>query len=148
MLHRDQAHFVDRWMPGARVTNCQKEAVVNSVSWVLLWVRSWKRRANSHQSCLKQANVVCHRRGSPKSVSQASSEVHMILEPQGPGDEANSRSLIPSHIPSCSAFLSPVMRFVFPHRMKSASFNWPMNACLQASAVGGKRSFSVGGEAR
>ena len=32
--------------------------------------------------------------------------------------------------------------------MKSTSFNWPMNACLQDSAEGGKRSFSVGGEAR
>ena len=40
------------------------------------------------------------------------------------------------------------MRFVFPHRMKSASFSWPMNACLQESAEGGRRSFSVGGDAR
>ena len=67
---------------------------------------------------------------------------------QGPGDGKDSRSLMPSHIPSCSALRRLVMRFVLPHRMKSASFNWPMNACLHESAEGGRRSFSVGGDAR
>lgn len=62
--------------------------------------------------------------------------------------EVHVRSLTPSHIPSCSAFLSPVMRLVLPHRMKSASFSWPMNACLHASALGDNSSLSVGGEAR
>ena len=32
--------------------------------------------------------------------------------------------------------------------MKSASFNWFMNACLQASSVGAKNSLSLGGAAR
>ena len=58
------------------------------------------------------------------------------------------RSLIPSQSPSCSAFRRPVMRLVFPQRMKSASLSWPMNACLHASALGERSSFSVGGEAR
>ena len=40
------------------------------------------------------------------------------------------------------------MRLVFPHRIKSASFSCPMNACLHASALGARSSFSVGGEAR
>ena len=147
MPHRDLVHFVDLWMPGGHVTNHQQEVVVNLVLWVLLWVRSWKRRANSHQSCLEGVNPVCHRRLSPKSVSQASSKT-TGFRAQGPGDGQDSRSLIPSHIPSCSALRRPVMRFVFPHRMKSASLSWPMNACLQASAEGGSRSFSVGGDAR
>lgn len=37
---------------------------------------------------------------------------------------------------------------MFPHRMKSASFNWFMKACLQASNVGAKKSLSFGGAAR
>ena len=60
----------------------------------------------------------------------------------------DARSLIPSHSASCSAFLSPVIRFVFPHRMKSASFIWPMNACLHASGLGESNSLSVGGDTR
>ena len=32
--------------------------------------------------------------------------------------------------------------------MKSASFNWFMKACLQASKVGAKKSLSFGGAAR
>jgi hypothetical protein len=32
--------------------------------------------------------------------------------------------------------------------MKSASFNWFMKACLQASNVGAKKSLSFGGAAR
>lgn len=58
------------------------------------------------------------------------------------------RSLILSHIPSCSACRRPVIRFVFPHRRKSASFSCPMNACLHDSMFGDKRSLSVGGAAR
>lgn len=55
---------------------------------------------------------------------------------------------MPSQRPSCSALRRPVMRFVFPQRMKSASFIWPMKACLHASALGEISSLSVGGDAR
>lgn len=58
------------------------------------------------------------------------------------------RSLIPSHSPSCSAFLRPVMRLVLPHLKKSASFICPINACLHASALGDSSNFSVGGDAK
>lgn len=67
---------------------------------------------------------------------------------RGEDRRIHSRSRMPSHIPSWSALRRPVMRLVFPHRMKSASLSWPMNACLHASADGGRRSFSVGGDAR
>src|SRR6266403_5362683 len=60
----------------------------------------------------------------------------------------DERSLMPSHIPSCSALRRPVIRFVLPQRRKSASFNWPINACLHASALGDSCSLSFGGVAR
>jgi hypothetical protein len=62
--------------------------------------------------------------------------------------EMDGRSLTPSHMPSCSTFLSEVILLVLPQRMKSASFNCAMKACLQDSALGDSSSLSVGGDAR
>lgn len=45
----------------------------------------------------------------------------------------DSRSLRASQIPSCSAFLNPVTRFVLPHLRKSASFSWAIKDCFRAS---------------
>lgn len=56
--------------------------------------------------------------------------------------------MIPSQMPSCSALRRLVIRFVLPQRMKSASFNCPMNACLHASALGTSNNLSAGGSAR
>ena len=55
---------------------------------------------------------------------------------------------MPSHKASWSAIRREVILLVLPHRMKSASFNWFIKACLQESIVDDKNSLSFGGAAR
>ena len=132
---RCQQLLVDRWQ--GNVAEASTERRENAVARVTMHparaAKGWQsgrflmQYANNFQNCLFQ----------PQCFILVS-----IVDFNG------SRSLIPSHMPSCSAFRRPVTRFVFPHRRKSASFNCPMNACLHASGLGERRSLSTGGEAR